>query len=465
MMQSILLQLIVAFAVVVPAVTMQNPGLQPSNHDGLSHKECAEGDDCDLNNVHTHKADLRSGTLAEQMTKSEYVSSLQTDSQDWMMRLLSKRDVNDTVNDSCPGCLEDPRCANLTPVVEQEEDELKKLQEENKKLKEQLDCADGTCTIADDPHIKVFDGAQISLIQAHGKFDAGAIQMLRNFIADGESGDVWLVKSSKVNIQARYVRDDNATEENLFVGSVAVGGEFMEGNTLMVGALDRPVTYNGNVILEDQESTFHMGRTSADDVDGLITAKRSQYSSLVQNPGLSNPGIDVKLADGMKLIFNRQDHYINVLITMKKAKGGQDGLCGNFNGDSDDDRLEMLEARSPLVLEGDSMFALAKGDRVDVVEEFQSDSSYDSVQVRVGEIGRVLRMHKDGGALVDFPEHGPWPSNHQWVFESNFGKLRKAKLDKPKDTAKEKPKKQKEAKDKPANTLSKIETTIMGFIR
>jgi len=398
-------------------------------------------------------------SVEEQMTKSKDVSFLQTDSQDWVARMFSRQPA---VPDEVKNALEDPKCACIKEVLEEDDNAIETLKEENKKLKELLDCADGTCTIADDPHIKVFDGAQISLLQANsrrGKFDAGANKMLRNLITDGEMGDVWLVKSGKVNVQARYVRDDNATDnESLFVGSIAVGGEFMEGNTLMIGALDRPVTYNGKVILEDQESVFHMGRTGQFDVAGLITAKRSQYSSLVQSPGLSNPGIDVKLPNGMKMTFNRQAHYINVLITMKPATGGQDGLCGNFNGDSDDDRLEMIEARSPVVMEGDSMFALAKGDRVEVVQEFQSDSVYDSVQVQVGEVGKVLRMHKDGGALVDFPDHGPWPSSEQWVFESNFHKMRKYK----KETAPEKPKKNKEAKvkGKLAIKSSEIQTKI-----
>ena len=36
--------------------------------------------------------------------------------------------------------------------------------------------------------------------------------------------------------------------------------------------------------------------------------------------------------------------------------GCQDGLCGNFNGDSADDNLEMIEERDPRVHGGESLF-------------------------------------------------------------------------------------------------------------
>jgi len=217
-------------------------------------------------------------------------------------------------------------------------------------------CADGTCTIADDPHITVFDGKLISLVQAgerhrlaRGKFDASSVQMLKRLIADGETGDMWLVKSGKVSIQARYVRDDTLPEDNLFVGAVAVGGEFMNGNKLIIGALDDNVTYNGNEILGAQESKF--------EVSGLIKAERHVQARLVQNTDSINPGIDVELPEGVKLLINRQGHYINVQIKMPPAEGGQDGFCGNFNGNGDDDSLDFIEARNPRVAESDSLFA------------------------------------------------------------------------------------------------------------
>ena len=62
-------------------------------------------------------------------------------------------------------------------------------------------------------------------------------------------------------------------------------------------------------------------------------------SSFVQNPEMVNPGFDVELPEGVRWLINRQRHYINVEVTMPPSNGGQDGLCGNFNGVGDDDSL------------------------------------------------------------------------------------------------------------------------------
>jgi len=49
----------------------------------------------------------------------------------------------------------------------------------------------------------------------------------------------------------------------------------------------------------------------------------------VQNPEIANPGIDVKLPEGVEVRINRPHQYINVEVTMPPSNGGQDGLCGN----------------------------------------------------------------------------------------------------------------------------------------
>jgi len=177
--------------------------------------------------------------------------------------------------------------------------------------------------------------------------------MLQRFVADGEDEDMWLVRSQTVHIQVRYARDDTLAEENLFVKSLAVSGDFMKGNStrgnkLVIGDLGHSVTFNGLPILVEQQSDFQH--------NGIIKAKRHLDSSLVQDPETVNPGIDVELPEGVKLLINRQRHYINVVVTMPPSQGGQDGLCGNFNGDGDDDSLELIEARNPRVAAGESLF-------------------------------------------------------------------------------------------------------------
>lgn len=213
-------------------------------------------------------------------------------------------------------------------------------------------CPDeGVCTIADDPHIKVFDGKQISLFQADiqgaSDSDVGLGTYLHSLINDGEAGDVWLVKAEEVQIQARYVRDDGVSEAKLFVGALALGGNFVNGSAFIIRPLDSDCTYDGVPVLQDETSEFS--------VDGFFKATRGQHASLVQNMEVENPGVQVEFQNGIKVIVNRQHTYVNAAITMSPVLG-QDGLCGNFNGDGDDDSLEMIEKRDPRVSQTESLF-------------------------------------------------------------------------------------------------------------
>jgi len=48
---------------------------------------------------------------------------------------------------------------------------------------------------------------------------------------------------------------------------------------------------------------------------------------------------------GVHVQVMRWANYINVRITMAPRKGGQDGTCGNFNGNADDDSVAAIQAR------------------------------------------------------------------------------------------------------------------------
>jgi len=211
-------------------------------------------------------------------------------------------------------------------------------------------CVGGTCTISEDPHVEVFDGAQISLTKSSHSHSLDEAIDTQKYGEKG--GDNWLVKSDLVSIQARYMENDNLPERNLFVRAIAVGGAFLKGNTLVIGSLEDQVTWNGGSILEDQSSIFSLEGNGF-----FVKASRSANSSLVQDLSKTNPGVNVELPLGLSLVVNRLSRHVNVVIKMPQQEGGQDGICGNFNGVAADDAIEMSASRlNPQVPAEESLF-------------------------------------------------------------------------------------------------------------
>jgi len=196
----------------------------------------------------------------------------------------------------------------------------------------------GTCIIAEDPHIHVFDEVQISMLRVA----KGA------HTEDELIGEKWLVKSDRVKIQARF---EDMGDNKVFTRAISLSGEFVNNNVLIVGSLEDSITWNGGPILTGQQSSFYIRDGSA-----FVNATRGP-SSLVQDPSKDNFGVNIRLPSGVSMIVNRQQRYINVAIRMPKQAGGQEGLCGNFNGVGVDDTLDMVNNRfNPAVTEN-SLFS------------------------------------------------------------------------------------------------------------
>jgi len=186
----------------------------------------------------------------------------------------------------------------------------------------------GTCSVAEDPHINVFDDVQVSLL------DVPAVHTVDELV-----GDKWLVKSDRLKIQARFEDISEVKDGKVYMRAIALGGEILNHNIITVGSLEDPIKWNGENILDGQESSFYMR-----DGKFFVNATRGP-SSLVQDPSQENPGVNIRLASGVSVVVNRQHHYINVAITMPQQHGGQEGLCGNFNGLASDDTLQMSNYR------------------------------------------------------------------------------------------------------------------------
>eukprot|EP00403_Amphidinium_massartii_P043935 CAMPEP_0178436532 /NCGR_PEP_ID=MMETSP0689_2-20121128/34488_1 /TAXON_ID=160604 /ORGANISM="Amphidinium massartii, Strain CS-259" /LENGTH=406 /DNA_ID=CAMNT_0020058631 /DNA_START=113 /DNA_END=1333 /DNA_ORIENTATION=- len=163
-------------------------------------------------------------------------------------------------------------------------------------------------------------------------------------------GDVWVVKSNRMWIQARYRKvpgDKNRSAERPSLTALAIGGPFLDGNRMIIRARDAEVLWghqNGKMqeILSEASPTFR--------VLGLLTARSHNHTKQVGNPGEPAFGIDMQLPDKVQMVVNRHWKHLDASISMQDSiasqMGGMDGHCGNFNGDSRDDAPSFIQARA-----------------------------------------------------------------------------------------------------------------------
>jgi hypothetical protein len=211
------------------------------------------------------------------------------------------------------------------------------------------DCNSATCSIMGDPHITVFDGAQVSLMSSRARWHTGETSEAFGSMSEYGAGEFWLVSSEQVRIQAHYMPDETLAAKNLFVSAVAVGGPFLRNKTVIIGALGGAVTYDGRVILPSPQGNDLEKPLAAEFDDFLVHATQSSAGD-----------VEVRLPSNVKLLVTREADHVNVIIEMpEQTDGGQDGLCGNFNGLAADDTLGIVAKRfNPKVQPQHSMFSL-----------------------------------------------------------------------------------------------------------
>jgi len=144
------------------------------------------------------------------------------------------------------------------------------------------------------------------------------------------------VKSNKISIQVRYL----PTKFTKGVGvtkMVAIGGPLLKGNKLIIGPL--AATWNDAPILQGFPSHFAQ--------PGILTVDYNNVGTLVDtdlDPSKKQI-VHVKIEDGtpqgITVQINRWtaspgNEYVDWKISMHSLPG-QDGLCGNFNGNTADD--------------------------------------------------------------------------------------------------------------------------------
>jgi len=157
------------------------------------------------------------------------------------------------------------------------------------------------------------------------------------------SGEYYIVKSDVVSIQGRYL-PTKYTNGLAVTKMVAIGGPVLKGNKLIIGPL--AATWNGAPILTGFPSHF--------DQPGIVHVDYDNVGALVDTAldASKKKIVHVKIADGspegLLVQVNRWtasagNEYVNWQITMH-SRSGQDGHCGNFNGNAaDDDRMAVRQ--------------------------------------------------------------------------------------------------------------------------
>lgn len=188
-----------------------------------------------------------------------------------------------------------------------------------------------TCMIWGDPHIDVFDNRL--------KISPQPVRV-SPFLPFYSSGDYWLVNNRLVQIQGRYGPTQYTAHGQSALLALAVGGPFLRNHTLIIEQMDGgKVTWDGEEILQEFPSEFLL--------KGFV---RVNFNTSDQHIDVGQGNFPVKMIQAQmpRLVHvkvNRWAKHIDAIIRMVQQPDGQDGHCGNFNGNPDDDTKELIDAR------------------------------------------------------------------------------------------------------------------------
>jgi len=175
------------------------------------------------------------------------------------------------------------------------------------------------CKLWGDPHVQTFDNTKVPWYN---------------------EGEYWIVKSSTVSIQGRFLATQY-TNGLAATHQIVVGGAFMQSHTVTVGPMENGgITCDGVPALSQFPSSATCGPASLRYDQGDVSALVDQAQSHLERHILT-----MDLPEGINVQVMRWANHLNVRITMSPRPDGQDGACGNNNNDPNDDAEAVLKAR------------------------------------------------------------------------------------------------------------------------
>jgi hypothetical protein len=181
------------------------------------------------------------------------------------------------------------------------------------------------CAVFGDPHIIQFDARTNDKSQSFDSY---------------RFGNYWLVKSTAVWIQGHYHTINQRKPGVGYLTKVAIGGPFLQGSTMMVeaNAIGAQVWWNDDLVLQGQAPASH------EEMGGAVVASR-----VVSQSRRAKDRVDIVFPDDVSItvqayVKSGKSTFLSAHVRMSQITG-QDGQCGNFNGDLADDQEHLMKER------------------------------------------------------------------------------------------------------------------------
>jgi len=154
-------------------------------------------------------------------------------------------------------------------------------------------------------------------------------------------GEFWILKNPQAQIQGRYMGTP-FTYGLAAAQKIAIGGPFLQGHTIEVEPMEH--AYGGHILVDGEPvllnfGTYRVGDVATINYDGqgdLPDQAASQWTTRA---------VHLELPMDIVMTIFRWGNYVDFKLEMSPLPGGQDGSCGNFNGDASDDTTPAIFKR------------------------------------------------------------------------------------------------------------------------